>query len=564
MTFRLISVLVFVLSVSMLLIQSEGPALVAGFTPEEAVQYGQRMYRQGILPSGRPMQALVQGDIPVDGTMFSCISCHLRSGLGATEGSIISLPVNGAELFQPLARGQEVLKLSPEQQPRQLSSTQLRPAYTEATLARAIRDGVDAGGRSLDRVMPRYKIDDRDMAVLIHYLRHLSSRISPGVDDTTIHFATVITDDVEPALRDAMLLTLQAHVRDRNSQSRHDEERARKGPYYKDDMFMSYRRWSLTVWELQGDPSTWTEQLQEYYRQRPVFALLGGISNQDWRPIHDFCQQQQLPCVLPITPYPVIADDDWYTLYFSKSYDQEAESAARFIRSRSARNQIPPLVQVYRNGPAASRLADSFRQTADRLRLGPVIDVLLPAEQPADAGFWNQLGRGHGGAAVLLWLTAADLGRSASLAEWSRPPAIVIAAGSLLGEKTGAVPAGIRDMTYLTYPHSLPEEARKSLTVLRRWLKVRDVPVTDEVIQSKVYFIGWMLSGVIRHMRRNYYRDHFLDVWDMMNDETYAISVYPRVSFGPGQRYLAKGCYMVQLTKDPEPQLVRRSDWLIH
>ena len=125
------------------------------------------------------------------------------------------------------------------------------------------------------------------------------------------------------------------------------------------------------------------------------------------------------------------------------------------------------------------------------------------------------------------------------------------------------LPDNIRNFSYFTHPYSLPEESAKSLMVLRRWLKVRDIPLLNETIQSKMYFIGWMLSGVVRHMRRNYYRDHFLDVWDMMNDETYAISVYPRVSFGPGQRFATKGCYVVQLTPEPESKLVRRSDWII-
>ena len=39
---------------------------------------------------------------------------------------------------------------------------------------------------------------------------------------------------------------------------------------------------------------------------------------------------------------------------------------------------------------------------------------------------------------------------------------------------------------------------------------------------------------------------------------------YERLSFGPGQRYAAKGCYIVQLTHGANPALVKKSDWVIH
>jgi len=39
--------------------------------------------------------------------------------------------------------------------------------------------------------------------------------------------------------------------------------------------------------------------------------------------------------------------------------------------------------------------------------------------------------------------------------------------------------------------------------------------------------------------------------------------LYERVSFGPGQRHVSKGCYIVQLGKGEKPLLVRRSEWVI-
>jgi len=73
-----------------------------------------------------------------------------------------------------------------------------------------------------------------------------------------------------------------------------------------------------------------------------------------------------------------------------------------------------------------------------------------------------------------------------------------------------------------------------------------------------------MLTSIITQMRSDFYRDRVLDIVDMMRDEYYTIGAYPRLSFGPGQRYASKGCYVVQLGEGEQPDLIPRSGWVIH
>lgn len=535
---------------------------VSGHSSEETLRLGERMYREGILPSGEPMRAVVQEDIEVDGSMFSCQSCHLRSGMGSIEGTVITYPTSGSWLYKPL-QGAEMKPQSQARVPSRLDPPPFRPAYTDETLARVIRVGKDPTGRVLNHVMPRYLMSNRDMDILVHYLKNLSATFSPGVDDTTIRFATVIAPDVSAVDRAAMLGPLEAHVRDHNSQVRHEQRRAEGAPFYKEEKYVPYRRYSLSVWQLEGPPESWGGQLEAYYEEEPVFALLAGIA-EDWAPIHEFSERRQIPCLLPITEYPVISDSDWYTAYYSKGYFQEGETAARFLRRAAALDSDAPVVQVHRGDRAGRFLASGFADARRSMRLPPPVDLELEAGAAVDAAFWKELATAHPGAVLAVWLGAAELEAIGALAEADARPAAVFLSWGLAGEPLLSLPEELRGITWITYPRSFAEDETRSRMATESWLRAKKLDITNFDIQARMYFLGWTLAPMVKMMRDDFYRDYFLEKLDMMRDQYYAIAVYPRLSFGPGQRYASKGCYVVQVAGGDEPKLEKRSDWVIH
>lgn len=536
---------------------------VAGLSREEALRLGERMYRDGILPSGEPMRAIVEGDIPVEGTMFSCASCHLRSGVGAIEGTVVTLPTNAGWLYQPY-QGARMSPTSRERMPSYLGREPSRPPYTDESLSRALRMGRDPSGRVLDPVMPRYLLRGTDMDLMVLYLKNLSAVPSPGVTDTTLEFATVITEDVGPADREAFLKTLRAHIEATNSQSRYQERRAREGPWYKEEKFTAYRRLSLSVWELKGPPETWVMQLEDYYRKEPVFALLSGVSSRDWRPIHEFCETNEIPNLLPITDFPVVSETDWYTLYFSKGWYQEGETAAKYIRGLEDLPAGTPIVQVYRDEPVGRSLARGFRETREKLGRPAVEERVLAASESPSESFWTDLVEQRNEGILLFWLDADEIAAVKVLAASPNPPRMIFVSGRRLADRLGSVPEEVRPFTYVTYPYSLPGEKPRAELSARQWLKARKIPLSNERLQSQMYFVGWMLAGILKMMRHDFYRDYFLDEVDMMRDQYYSIATYRRLSFGPGQRYASKGCYIVQLSGGPEPELITKSGWVVH
>jgi hypothetical protein len=550
--------------------QADSSQQIAGFTPAEALQLGERMYRQGVLPNGKPIQAMVAGDIPVDGRTFTCINCHQRSGLGSVEGSVITWPINGKELFvprrrtgawSPSAEGKGPGRAERWSLPSHLKAADARPAYTDETLAEVVRTGIDPTGRQLSRAMPRYQMDDSSFAVLSYYLKSLSHDTDPGVDEKTIRFATVVTEDVSETDRNAMLAVLQAHINASNTQTRPHKRRAQAGPFYKTEKFGAYRTLELDVWELKGPSETWRSQLDAYYKKKPVFALLGGISEGSWAPVHKFCEENEIPNIFPLTEQPVVSDSDWYTLYFSKGLYQEGEAAARFLQLSALRESGSKILQVYRPGTRSEQLARGFQETWEDIGDDGFTSIKLETEEMPLAGYWQKLIAEHQPSVVLLWLEAAEvagiLGSSSTADDQTTR---IFASGSLLKGKLNFVNEGIQGRLYLTWPYSLSGDSK----FLRPWLKARDIPVTNLEIQARMYFLGWMLPPAIGQMRSEFYRDYFLEGFDMMKDQDYAIAIYPRLSFGPGQRYASKGCYIVQPGGTDNSELVKVSNWVIN
>ncbi len=524
---------------------------------DEALRVGERIYREGILSSGKPLEGVVKGDIPVEGHMFSCQSCHMRAGLGSFEGGVYSPPVNGNTLFRPL---KFVYKgIVQEQVPPR------RPAYSDATLAEVIRFGNDPGGRIINDVMPRYQLDDQEMASLIAYLKSLSSHFSPGVTETTLRFATIVTDEVGEKERAAMLAPLESYVRNKNTLADYFETQAgfksrRMAVAMLGGAEPALRKLSLTCWLLKGAPKTWRSQLEEYYRKEPVFALIGGITTGEWRPIHQFSEENQIPCLFPDTDYPVISKSDWYTLYLSKGYYQEGEGAARYLNGRRELHEGSGVVQIVRESREGQALAAGFLETWRELGHEAPLTVRLKAGEAVPKGVMDKLTAKGRPAVLLLWDDSDALPVLGQFAAAHDRPEMVFVSSTYLGKKMTSMDDASRAFTYITYPYRLPEEIAPLPAAPQMARKVFKADPTRGENQS--YAVTQLLNMVFMNIRGNYYRDYLLDLIDCIMDQE--VPLYERLSFGPGQRYASKGCYIVQLAKGETPRLIRRSDWVMH
>ena len=535
-------------------------------TVQEILSLGEKMYREGILPDGKPMAAFIRGDVEVDSRAFSCSSCHLRAGLGSVEGGVVTPPTTGKKLYQAYRRPPSLDDIPDKAGRYVYAKTVLeRPAYTRESLMHGLRFGEDPAGQKYNDVMPRYPLSDGDMEILVRYLELLSAEPSPGAGNKEFHFATVIAGEVSKEDRDALLKPLLWFIDQKNRQMALYQEFLKFDYSPTIDMRYAFHNASLDIWELKGAPETWEAQLAEYVRKKPVFAVLGGISNGSWQPVHRFCEQERIPCLFPITDFPVVSDSDWYTLYFNKGFFQEGEAAARYLNRQQSENEAGRILQVVEETAEGKALAEGFNKAWADLGHRAVNTVVVSQKDILEKGFIPSLMDKHRPQALVLWTDAwifKTLKSAAGMIDKTTP--VILSAG-YLGQKSLDADDAIRERLYFTYPYRLtPYVGTKD--------GVRDVRVPivatykdlgDRRIASRtVSMLQQAISRGLNLIYDNLYRDHLLDVMSMQMDMT--VRDYERLSFGPGQRYGSKGCYIMQLGSGKEPAIIPVSDWVTH
>ena len=492
----------------------------------DLVAAGRRLYREGLGVSGDPVRALVQGDVPVSGTQVTCESCHGRSGIGAIEGGQVAPGVATPVL------------LAPDKQRR-------RPAYTEGTLARALREGVDSAGRPIDPLMPRFQLGDGDVVALDAYLRQLGAVESPGVGPGSLRLATVVAGDVATEVDTAVLDVLEAYVADRNRSG----PQRRRGGHAPGQPKEKFREWSLDVWRLGGPPEGWRRQLETRYRERPPFALVGGVASGAWQPIDDFCEAEQIPCLLPDTDLPRAGDGGYYGFYFSRGLYLEAEIIAATLAGDGLGANVISVVEGGRTSPsgeAAEALGRALEKRGGRMR---TLDERRGAspDAPLAQAFGSEA------SAIVLWLKADGVKRLAAEPAAGNGAAPVFLSSTLLGARWDDVPATIRRRARVVHLTALPGEPDAALERFRGWARGRGVRIREERHQALAYFACLAFADGAKHLGRFMYRDYFVDLFEHASGLTAYLPLYVRAGVTPRQRVLSRGGYVIDLSGRSEP-----------
>ncbi|WP_233867552.1 c-type cytochrome [Paraburkholderia adhaesiva] len=526
-----------------------------GAPPADA---GEAIYQRGIAGSGEPVEAMHDGAVRMHGAEAACVNCHRRSGLGAREGNNLIPPVTGEYLTHARTRDPDAGEGSNASDIPFIDGMRTaRDPYTDATLARAIREGVDPNGRQLGYLMPQFALNDADMAALIAYLKRLDHGRAPGVADTTLHFATIITPDADPVKRRGMLAVLEQYVADKNATPLGATPALRSS---RKMMFMVNRRWELHVWELHGPPSTWQAQLADDMARQPVFAILSGLGGSNWAPVHDFCEAQRVPCLFPNVEVPVTSPGDFYSLYFSKGVLLEAELIAQRIADAA---REPPdtthhtatrVRQIYRKGDSGEAASEALAAALKGKPFEVANVALAPGESVAHA-----LRGVAAGDVLVLWLRPNDL----EALRGSPPPPRVFVSGLMGGLDRAPLPDRWRDVASLAYPVDLPDGRRVRVDYAFGWFAIRHIPVVDERVQVDTWLACGLLAETLSHLVDAFVRDYLVERVNDMLEHRVLTGFYPRLSLATGQHYASKGGYIVRFSQPDSPRVVADGPWTV-
>ena len=510
------------------------------------VQHGERIYRSGMLASGMPLLGSRSDGVRVSGASAACINCHRASGLGGAEGNQLIPPVIGSVLRAPGHRPAERAGRAAAGLSRSEHPAHTRAAYTAQSFAHALVAGVRPSGSALGYLMPRYDLDAASLAQLLAYLDTLPLGQAPGVDDRKLHLATIVTADAPAAERDATLAII----------SRCLAERSPRPSVHAG----APRPWQHHVWQLGSDPALWPQELAQHQRQQAVFAVVSGVSGGAWTPIHQFCEREKMPCVLPNT---AAVDDtlaSHWSFYFSRGVSLEAAVLAQRLADDAPPGGWRRIVQRSDDTEAARLAAEALRRHLRDLGITAEIDQQRHDPQ-ADRLLTITL---TGQDALVLWLNPTAL---RSFTDTATAPRVgrVIVSGELGGLEESPLAMAWRERAWMLYPYEVAER-RAGRIVLNtgHWMSRQGIALQPKLsrLQGNTYSACEVTVRALQTMRERYSREYFVELVEAA-DEAAIATAYPRFTLGPDQRHGSRGAFIMQYAAPSFTRLTASGDWIV-
>ena len=486
------------------------PAFALDLTPRE--QAGKRVYLAGESPSGGEIVVKLGRDgSTLPGTAAPCGSCHGADGQGRPEGGVRPSAIVWSELAKPYGHTHP--------------GGRKHAPFTDESLARALREGLDPASNPLDVSMPRYSISDEDLGSLAAYLRRLEEDLDPGIAPDVLRIGTVLPTsgslgDVGVSMRAVLSGWFDALNR-------------RGGVHG--------RRVELVVAGYDSGLADGVAAARNLIRGGNVFAIVSGLYPAAEPEVAALVGEARVPMVGPFSLF--ARNDDVagaWIFHPSGGLREQARGLAAFaMRELGAGTRRIAVVHA----PEAP-YAEAARAAAEELRkrggLPPEV-VALPAEPAALA---ERLRRGSFGAVLVLAGDGALEALAQDLAAAGGSPPL-LASGTLAGRAATQVAGRYPGKLFLAFPGSPSDESTAASRELARLRDAGGAAGRSRASQASAFVDAAVLVEGLKRTGRALSRERLVASLEALHGFETGLS--PPVTFGPDRRVGAMGAHVVRV-----------------
>lgn len=501
-----------VLAASLAVAAGEARA-AAPLTQEE--EAGRAIFERGESSYGDAFSGrlgIAQQQVP--GTALRCANCHGSDGLGRPEGGVRPGSVIWSELTKSYGHTHD--------------GGRGHPAFDQASLKRALIEGVDPAGNPLDGVMPRFNISERDFRALVAYMKKLEFQLDPGVGTDTLRLGTLLPSAGRfGEMGQAVKGILQAYVH-RINQS---------GGIYG-------RRLELVVAEYAEDRAAARRELRKLVNEGGVFALvspfIAGIE-EDF--IH-LANEAKIPAVGPLSLY---GDDphavNQYVFHLLSGIGELAEVLALHVGSEPKFKQRAAVL-LHPENADGSGVADAVEA---QLKDQGWTQLSRIGFQPGalDAAAVAKTLQARAAEAVFLLGPGADIGALARAAAKSAYVPLLLLPGPLAPRTALDLPEVFEGRVLLAYP-TIPADQKAD--ALREYAALFRDPArarAHQTLQVPAYSAAIVLVEALKQTGRELTRQKLVATLESM--QGFEPGLVPAVSFNAMRRIGALGGYIVGL-----------------
>lgn len=488
-------------------------ALAAQSSLSAQQRRGREIYTVGTSAGGEPIVALLgEDELEVPATILPCSNCHGDDGHGNPEGGVTPSDITWSTLTKPYGTT--------------TVDGRRRPPYDKDALARAIIEGIDAGGGNLNATMPRYRIGSAAIADLLAYLEIVGEVTDPGIDDTSLTVGIVLPPAAELGeMGDAIESLLHAYFSEVN----------RRGGMYG-------RQISLRFIAPNGDGEQRAAAVRTFIEQQLPFVIGAGFIAGADDELAALADDLQTPLLGAVSLYPNLEFPlNRYVFYLYAGIPEQGRALAVHAVAEFPAESRQAAV-VFAADARSRRVADAIGDQLDNAGSGPAAmheveggpgwATALAAElstEPIQAVFFV----GSGTAAIEL-LRAAD--------ETGWRPLLFMPASSVGAEIFDAPPSS-DGRIFLAFPTFPSDRTAEAMLEYRSLVEAYGLSLEYQSIQLTALSAARLLLEGLARSGRELSREKLIRAIEGLYE--FETGLTPPLSYGPNRRIGALGAYVV-------------------